>query len=239
MARPRMTPTHNTCVICGNSFQVTVKQVRRKTCSEDCRSRELQQRRLGKKYPGKGGPKRKTKRSEACIICGAEFALTSGQAIQGRKTCSEPCRWKYYSQVRGGLGQVTCEGCGQSFKVSRYHIRHGRRFCTDQCRLTWFAGQTQTGEQNPFWKGGKRPEYYGPSWRAARRAAWARDNETCTQCGKTSEQLGYRPVVHHKTPFRQFGVERHLEGNQLSNLECLCRSCHLRAEWAAQPDRRP
>jgi hypothetical protein len=238
MARPRTTPTHNTCVICNNAFQVTPNQTQRKTCSEICAREELRRRRLGKHYPGVGGPKRTSKREEVCAICGTIFPLSSSQAASGLKTCSEPCRWKHYSRVRGGLGQGTCEGCGEEFRVSRYHIRHGRRFCTDQCRLKWFAMQTPTGKQNPFWKGGKSAEYYGPSWRAARRAAWARDKETCKRCGKTSEQLGYRPVVHHKLPFRQFGVERHLEANQLDNLECLCRSCHLRAEWAEQPGRR-
>lgn len=231
MARPRKSPTFNNCMICGNPFEVTPNQHKKKTCSPECRKQELVNRRLGKHYAGKGGKPRATKTHETCVICGNVFPLKVYQALQNKQTCSAECRNQYYSQVRGGLGVGTCEICGREYKVSRFHLRHGRRFCGDECRMQWFSQQTPTGEKNPYWKGGSI-SYYGETWQAARRAARKRDGHACSVCGKHKTILGYEPIVHHIKPFKAFGVDRHAEANQLDNLQCLCRSCHMKIEWA-------
>lgn len=190
----------------------------------------MSEQRKGVKRPGIGGAKRRSKRSIECTVCTQEVPITAQQAADGVRTCSEPCRRELVSRSKGSLGTGTCEGCGAEYRVSRYHLRAGRRFCGDICRLAWWATQTPAGEDNPLWTGGA-PEYYGPSWRAARRAAWERDNESCTACGRTSEELGQRPIVHHVVPFKSFGVEEHERANQLDNLVCLCRSCHMKVHW--------
>ncbi len=231
MGRPRVSPFEKTCIVCGKVFPTpTPDDALRKTCSRVCLGETSRMRRAGKKSPGIGGSPRRSKVEETCVICGNVFPLTISQAAGGRQTCSDECRFIKLSRSKGGLGTGTCEGCGRQYEVSRYHLRRGRRFCNDDCRLEWFATQAPTGEQNPYWRGGGRG-YYGPSWREARRNAWQRDNERCTRCGRSSSELGYRPIVHHIIPFKTFGVERHSEANQLDNLACLCRSCHMKVEW--------
>jgi len=90
--------------------------------------------------------------------------------------------------------------------------------------------ENKLGNDNPAWKGGYDP-YYGPNWKEQRRKALDRDNGTCQGCGRTASDLGQRPDVHHITPFREF--DDYEEANKLSNLVCLCRSCH--GEWEGIP----
>ncbi|WP_369117591.1 HNH endonuclease [Mycobacteroides abscessus] len=190
----------------------------------------MSQQRKGIKRPGIGGAKRRSQRTIECAVCDQVVSVTPQQVSDGIRTCSESCRKELISRAKGGLGIGVCESCGVEYQVSRFHLRAGRRFCGDTCRLAWFALQTPTGEDNPFWNGGG-VEYYGSSWAAARRAAWERDNETCASCGRSTQELGERPIVHHKIPFKSFGVENHEIANQLDNLTCLCRSCHLKEHW--------
>jgi DEAD/DEAH box helicase domain-containing protein len=80
------------------------------------------------------------------------------------------------------------------------------------------------------------PIDYGPSWAAAKRAARARDDHRCRQCG-APEKSGRAHDVHHLKPFREFGYipgeNRHDQvANALDNLITLCPSCHQRAESA-------
>ncbi|MGD9889689.1 MAG: HNH endonuclease [Dehalococcoidia bacterium] len=87
----------------------------------------------------------------------------------------------------------------------------------------------QVGPDHWAWRGGSQ-EYYGPSWRAAKRATRKRDG-VCQKCGISSKELGHALDVHHLVSFRSFGVERHEEANQLDNLIALCRTCHAFTEW--------
>ena len=229
MTRPRMSPSYIPCAACGNGFPHNPRRPRR-TCSQPCKARLMSERRKGIKRRGIGGTKRRSKLSIECAICTQVIAITAQQASDGLRTCSKSCRGELISRSKGSLGTGTCEGCGVVYKVSRYHLRAGRRFCGDICRLAWWATQTPSGEDNPLWTGGHL-NYYGPTWQAARRTAWKRDNEACTACGRTREELGQRPIVHHVIPFKSFGVERHEAANHLDNLVCVCRSCHTKAHW--------
>lgn len=71
----------------------------------------------------------------------------------------------------------------------------------------------------------------GDAW--ARRAAEtkARDNHTCQGCGATDKPL----EAHHKIPIRKWAGDKG-EGNELSNLVSLCRSCHKQADAAYKRD---
>lgn len=229
MPRPRLSPTHMACASCGSDFPHDPKRPRR-TCSTECRLRLMSEQRKGIKRPGVGGAKRRSKRSIECAVCTQVVPITPQQAADNVRTCSEPCRRELVSRSKGSLGVGTCEGCGTEYRVSRFHLRSGRRFCGDVCRLAWWATQTPAGEDNPLWTGGHLG-YYGPTWHAARRAAWQRDNESCTACGRSREELGQRPIVHHVIPFKSFGTGGHERANQLDNLVCLCRSCHMKVHW--------
>lgn len=232
MARPRKSPTRTNCAICKRDFSISAREAadKKKTCSATC-SRLLNAKvRTGIKRPGVGGMTRKSATELACTICGKSFPVSPIQAHRQQKTCSRECRLKQLSKSKGGLGDGVCENCNATFKTSRYHIRRGQRFCSDECRKKWFSSQTPTGKDNPYWRGG-HSGYYGPSWQEARRKVWKRDEERCRHCHKSSDELGYRPIVHHKIPFKKFGVANHEKANRIANLVCLCRSCHMIEEW--------
>lgn len=76
------------------------------------------------------------------------------------------------------------------------------------------------GEKNPNWRGGKRViSYRGRDWKRQRKKALKRDNYTCIYCGATEDL-----VVHHIDPWQKS------HNNELSNLETVCRPCHIRIE---------
>lgn len=91
----------------------------------------------------------------------------------------------------------------------------------------WMKGRH--GPLSPVWQGGK-VYYYGGSWDRQRNKARERDNYTCQRCGVTEIEIGRELDVHHKIKFRLFGVDRHEEANNLSNLICLCNPCHTIVE---------
>jgi 5-methylcytosine-specific restriction endonuclease McrA len=85
------------------------------------------------------------------------------------------------------------------------------------------------GEKAPNWKGGASAyQWRKPNWRERRDEARERDKNTCQICGMTAEQAGQNMDVHHIKSYRDF--DDPAEANQLSNLVCLCRTCHLRVE---------
>lgn len=90
-------------------------------------------------------------------------------------------------------------------------------------KKNWMHGRR--GPLNPMWGGGK-VYYYGASWPEQRDEARKRDNYTCQRCGLTGTEYGRQLDVHHIVKFRNFGLARHAEANQLDNLVCVCTSCH-------------
>lgn len=87
-----------------------------------------------------------------------------------------------------------------------------------------------TGEDNPNWKGGYY-NYYGSSWPEQRQKAIKRDGGQCSVCGEEEFTKKNTVDVHHIIPKRKWNVsESHEEMNDLSNLICLCPSCHRKFE---------
>lgn len=84
----------------------------------------------------------------------------------------------------------------------------------------------RSGGNHPNWEGGHE-SYYGPSWTfELKEKVRERDNRTCQDCGVEEAELPQRLDIHHKIPFRLFGVEKHEKANEIENLISLCRSCH-------------
>jgi len=85
-----------------------------------------------------------------------------------------------------------------------------------------------TGESNGNWKKeSDRIEYYGPSWTEnLREEVRERDNRTCQICGDHTSEFDHSLPVHHITPFREFGLDKHEKANHRANLISVCRSCH-------------
>lgn len=202
------------CKYCKKTFSYYISDPRI-YCSMQCRKDEA-------------------RRTTNCPECGKEFWYLRSWP---RKYCSRLCSAKNnYGNLKEfayppAMFIATCETCGVQFESVPSESRG--RFCSQKCFGKW-QSENITGDKTPNWKGGGA-EYYGPSWQAARRKARARDG-VCQDCGKTPEQNGKALDVHHIVPFRLFGVERHIEANDLSNLVSLCMVCHTTRDhrWRAE-----
>lgn len=183
--------------------------------------------------------KRKSKKQHVCIVCDKTFDVTPAQAHEKKKTCSRKCLRKLIIKNNKNENRqkrthetatFVCETCKTTTITRLHYVNNGRRFCSEQCRLEWFSTITPTGENNPYWRGGGSG-YYGENWKDQKEKCRERDENTCQHCGKTNIDCGYNLPVHHITPFKEFGIDNYLKANKLSNLICLCRSCHLKEEW--------
>jgi hypothetical protein len=86
-------------------------------------------------------------------------------------------------------------------------------------------GVMPSGDKHPNWKGGtSKICSRGLGWKKARRLALERDEDTCQLCGKTYESQHRHMDVHHIKSWFLFNNPQ--EANDISNLICLCRSCH-------------
>ena len=122
----------------------------------------------------------------------------------------------------------------------------------------WMS-ENQRGDKNPCWRGGRFP-YYGPNWKAKREQALIRDSYICSICGVIDRKR--TNSIHHIVGLRKFynlildcydfyekvsiGVLGLIpcnllipniiweEANDLSNLETLCSSCHMKLERSKQ-----
>lgn len=57
-----------------------------------------------------------------------------------------------------------------------------------------------------------------------KRQALERDNYECQDCGKTREEIGRNPDVHHMKPVRSFDEES--DAHYLENVISVCVQCH-------------
>ena len=130
------------CENCGEEFKTKPSRVRAgkgKFCSQKCYY-EWQ----------RGRPKgTRTRVIKNCETCGKEFETFPSNIKRGwGRFCSLECRTACETK------RVTkeCEMCGKKFEVKRY-IATATRFCSIECVSKW--RETQTGESNGNWKGGK------------------------------------------------------------------------------------
>lgn len=136
---------------------------------------------------------------------------------------------------------TTCAWCGVAIQRKPWKIgteKRTRHFCCAAHRAEWLK-RTLVGKNSPLWKGGEKI-YYGPNWNEQKRLARKRDNNTCQVCGRTQKKNGKALDVHHVVPFRSFNYipgenENYLQANELTNLICLCKRCHRKAEWGTLP----
>lgn len=197
--------------------------------------------------------------TKTCEICGNYFSVKPYRADKAR-FCSLSCggKWhmanrkmpnehKFGNQWRKGIrptnaftseqakaintvhGEIhECAQCKMQFELKPWIARQnvtksGRRFCSKSCHSTYMAANF-SGENSPQWVGGPTT-YRGKGWIKARALAVARDGGKCQDCGKI---VGDSISVHHIKPYRFFTSSQH--ANDLSNLICLCQSCHMKAE---------
>jgi DNA-directed RNA polymerase subunit RPC12/RpoP len=232
------------CPVCGTEYQANpsrLKQRRNLACSLEC------------SYKLRSG-KRVERISRLCATCGkpVEKLLSQmGRCKHGSVFCSRACHYagrslgvtrrvvsQPYTYTAEGKARMieaskklkgrrafhilTCLNCGKEFDDANggRERKSGLTFCSLDCCNTY-----RKGENNPAWRGG-HPKYYGPDWRAARRATWKRDDYRCRRCGVKPRN---RPDVHHIIPVGSFPNPN--DAHYLENLVSLCHSCHMFVEW--------
>lgn len=159
-----------------------------------------------------------TGRNLTCHYCHGSFyrcAAAMKKAVP--KYCTAKCyfgyRWGDRKEVR------SCVICSKEFTERR---ATERICCGKRCRRLRMA-QIHSGELSRFWRGGKMAPYVG-EWKFQRALTRERDGYKCVLCGSED-----RIQVHHKNPYR------YSKSHALSNLQTLCRSCHSKEEYKANP----
>lgn len=157
-----------------------------------------------------------------CDYCGTEYRRyeSSLKEDQTHTFCSKECvgQWKVENRP-----QTECTYCGSIIKRIQSDIESAdRHFCSRECKWDW---QQKTATYD--WK--STPNY-GPMWKERREQVLERDNRTCQGCGRTEEELGYTPRVHHIRPFSEFDDDEIETAHDPSNLVSLCEPCHTRWE---------
>ncbi len=168
-----------------------------------------------------------------CAYCHGNIEVTGNRKKAKINCCDRNCwtlwwttnietNWLHRTKI-----ECYCDSCTNLLiRLPAQVSQHN--FCDSKCLGQWLS-KNKSGAASSRWKGGYEG-YYGESWVSARRTTRKRDNDTCQNCFRTKEQMGKNLDVHHKIPFRTFGVERHLEANSLTNLVCFCASCHKTKE---------
>lgn len=208
------------CKNCGQEFKVTpARRSSANFCTQDCssewKSDNYKKRNFGDRLP----------------VLEGEDNPNYGRDFSGKNSP----KWKDFPKK-------DCVKCDKTFKVkpSREDIA---RFCSEECQNKWMSDEwkrrgmgerlpVMKGEDNPKWVGGY-DSYYGLNWHQQKRKALERDDYMCQKCGKTKEDLGRNPDVHHIKPIRTYRHNEKLsleDGNNIENLVVLCRSCHGKIE---------
>lgn len=181
-------------------------------------------------------------RVSTCPRCKEVFKVPGGK--QSRIYCSEVC-WKAEKKAK----PTNCVNCGCLFTALKFN--HKRReyvsannykTCSEACNRAWWSNNQVrkdkisaafTGEKHPHWQGGSHSlSGRGVGWQKARLEARKRAGFKCQTCGMSeADHLAkHRQTLHvnHKIPYHQ-----HTSGNpnRPSNLEALCVSCHMKADW--------
>jgi 5-methylcytosine-specific restriction endonuclease McrA len=193
-------------------------------------------------YAGENNPNYKGgKESTECMICGETFEYYPSEK-PGRfcSTCVATEQWQTppglsgpdHPHWSGGKIEASCEVCGATVRRNRSALKNKTVLCSRECQSVWFS-ETYTGENHPNWKGGGN-EAYGKGWRRAKPETLDRDDHTCVICGKTTDEIGRNPDVHHIVPVRSFVNAPDADKTDAHvprNLVTLCVTCHRRADF--------
>lgn len=156
-----------------------------------------------------------------CRLCGDEFSFYPSEkkgvyCPECVAASDEFLGNPYFEVVDIKRVRRNCEHCGEEMTVLQTDLDRGHgRFCSHECLCLWMS------------KDGAAT--YNRGWFRMKRLALERDNHACQNCGRTREELGQEPDVHHIKPVRMFDEPE--DAHTLDNVICLCRRCHTRIEW--------
>jgi hypothetical protein len=207
---------NRTCKGCGTEFYD--EKARLEFC-DDCNPEASEH----------NGNWKDAKESANCRICSAEFEYYPSNkdgvycppCVEASEEFLGTPSYEVWDVQRV---ERSCNQCGDEFVVLKSKAERGYgKFCDRDCLSEWLSDNWQ-GEDHPQWVEGKTR--YAGRWWTVRRGARARDDDQCRVCGKSKEEIGREPDVHHVEPIRTFDDSQ--EAHRMDNVICLCRSCHRR-----------
>jgi|TARA_R100000027_G_scaffold67691_1_gene67872 hypothetical protein len=177
-----------------------------------------------------------------CKCCGKRVEKARNQ---NNKFCSMECR----SQDAINRSLVECLVCKVKFSAIAWNkrkdgtlrlVRHtSRKVCSPECHHMFYRtdeerkrkiGESERGDKHHNWQGGgTRRGYRGVEWPRIAERVRKRAGYKCEHCGIPQEECGRKLDVNHIEPFHQH--RNKTQANRMSNLEALCKSCHMKAEW--------
>ena len=190
------------CPVCDAKFEVVhSERNRRQCCSISCANK------IRNRHP-------KTSVVLSCTLCGKEFDRKKSQADRTKNGnfCSKKC----YDQHQITQVKVICDNCGIEFERMLCHAtkKKAHQFCSMKC-----LGKYNTGENNPFWQGGKSFENYPREFnKELKTKIKERDKCRCQECFRHETEIEHGLVIHH--------IDYDKTNNDQMNLITLCRVCH-------------
>lgn len=175
------------------------------------------------------------KKRTKCEICEEGFEYYVSNRGENPRTCSYQCRSELMRQKPKKGDFENCKYCNDLVYVAPWEYEwKDTFFCDTDCKAEW-QSENVKGDNHPSWKGGWE-HYYGEDWNEQRKKAWERDDYQCRICGKSEEELGRKPDVHHIIPVRTYRNEygdRNL-AHSLDNLITLCSTHHHEVEQGSR-----
>lgn len=165
-----------------------------------------------------------------CTICDEEFEYypSDKDGVYCPECVSESDGLLPGTQIeRINRVTVDCRWCQSELERLPSELESLERgpFCDLDCYGEWLS-QNVVGDDHHQWEGGTLN--YGTGWWKVRRVALERDAFQCRHCGRSAEDIGRNPDVHHLKPVRDFDDPE--EAHTLENVVTLCRSCHQLVE---------
>lgn len=212
---------NRTCVNCGDEFYDS--KSRRKYC-DSCHSN------AGQNNGNWSGAKETT----TCQTCDAVFDYYPSEkdGVYCEDCVSTADGLLPENPAQKNRVETECTYCGDDMTVvpSRLNDREHGVFCSRTCHGAWLSTNV-VGPDHHQWEGGEIR--YGGTWWRVRKRALARDEYQCQKCGRSSDDLGRNPDVHHIERVRDFDDPS--DAHRLSNVVTLCRSCHRHVEAGNVP----
>jgi len=164
--------------------------------------------------------------TSTCDVCGDGFEYyPSGRC--GATCTSDECLSKFYENSWLANNPISGEDHWGFDMEPEENPFYGESHTEEAIEKMSGPRPSVAGQNHPNWKGGTI-DNYGSSWTEDLRSAVRnRDGKECQRCGVDSDYCQQSLDVHHITPFRQYGLENHVEANQMDNLVSVCRSCHI------------